>query len=738
MGSETGGYSRTAFDLPPGETPNDGGSLPVKQSAEQREISLREAQDNELLQRAREMHSTSTSYLETNVLDAWERSLAHFRNEHAPRTRYTSAKYRKSRHFRPKTRSAITQHEAAVANALFSTWRSVDVQPEDPTQATHVVSAKMHQALAEYHLKHSIPWFLTSVGGFQDTKVYGIAVSHNYWEYRTVDEWEPAYDEEGNPVTEVIEGREDEGPVPMGRTVPRPLRDRPVIDLVEPENFRFDPMADWRDPAGTSPYLIAIFPMYAGDVLERSKESSSRPGQKPWRRYDIAKLVSTRNNSYNRTRQAREGENRNDPATDQTPPVGRYTTIWVHLNIFEDDGTDYAYWTAGTDLVLSDPVPLRELYPHLRDGERPFVVGTSVIEAHRNYPASDAEQAAPVQTEINDLANQRMDNIRLVLNKRYYIRRGSQVDLEALMRNVSGGGVMMNDPERDVKTVDTRDVTSSSYAEQERLSGEYDALVGSFNPAQGGGPQSVGGMQKAGSTAGAVQDYKIQTYIETFIEPTLSQLVRMIAYYESDERRLALAERLARPSMDEGNSLLQGGISEEMDYLLRQQMVVRVNAGMGNTDPQRRLERLVYGIDRALQLPGVAERLKPMEVVDEVFGTLGYRDGSRFFMNDDEYAEMAEQAGDQTPPDIALKQEELSIRREENKMRNDRELQKIADQRELEYAKLAQGEEQTVAEIMGRLGVAQRQDKTKRDVAALDHASRAEEMNLRRATGSGI
>src|ERR1700681_490107 len=72
--------------------------------------------DTWLLQKAQSMYTTSTDYMTANVTKTWERSLAHFRNEHAPGTNYRRMDWRRSRTFRPKTRSSI---KAAAAN-LFA------------------------------------------------------------------------------------------------------------------------------------------------------------------------------------------------------------------------------------------------------------------------------------------------------------------------------------------------------------------------------------------------------------------------------------------------------------------------------------------------------------------------------------------------------------------------------------------------------------------------------------------
>jgi hypothetical protein len=57
--------------------------------------------------------------------------------------------------------------------------------------------------------------------------------------------------------------------------------------------------------------------------------------------------------------------------------------VWVHKNIVEHEGEDYCYYTLADQQLLSDPVLLAERYHH---GLRPYVIGYSAIEAHKNYP----------------------------------------------------------------------------------------------------------------------------------------------------------------------------------------------------------------------------------------------------------------------------------------------------------------------------------------------------------------
>jgi hypothetical protein len=711
-----GGYSRTAADLPPGETPADSAVLGAETEEQDGGFT-----DEWILDKTRAIYTTSTDYRDTNITKQWERNLSHFRGEHAPGTRYKASDWRRSRTFRPKTRANVKAQESAFTSAAFSTISIIETKATNPADPQQVAGAAVAKELMHHRLKNTIPWFLSAVGAFQDTKNYGICASQVYWDYQTASEIKPAMNEDGSPVVEIDEATGEQ--IPMGEEIKKVLADKPCIDVFEPENLRFDPMADWRDPAGTSPYLIRLWPMYAGDVLERMESSDEK---KRWRKYNLAEILGTRKQSADRTRQAREGRQRVDPTMAQEGD--EFSVVWAHYNIVRVKGVDYIWWTLGTELILTDPVPLLEECPWLAPGERPIDIGYSSIEAHRNYPAGDVEQIAPLQEEINDLANQRLDNVKLVLNKRYFVRRGSQTDLEALMRNTPGGGVMVNDPERDIKTVDTNDVTSSSYQEHDRLDTALDELVGGFS--QGSVlnnrklNETVGGMDRMASAGGAVQDYSIIIFIETWYQPVLRKLWKLMSYYENDATVFALVAEKAK-------LMPRFGISAVNDALLTQNLVVEVNIGVGNTDPVNRVNRLTQGIQLAVGLPGVPERLKAQEIADDIFGALGFRDSSRYIMNDEEFKQkQANTPPAPPPPEIAVKMRELDIRQEDNKLRDERERATNAAKIELEFQKLQNAIEQRMDQMAAQLGIAQMQNKTKRDTTALQEANKVAAANL--------
>jgi len=727
----TAPYRRLPQDLPPGDSPTSdrsgyGSTIDAAEDGDVDEALEFVSSDDQLIETARTIYRASTDYLDSNITNQWETNLNHFNNEHSTTSKFRSKNFKRSRVFRPKTRSMTKSSEAALTAAMFSTLDVLDIQAEDQTDLVQLASAAINKEILQYRLDRKVKWYQTVIGAYQSTQVYGLCISMQRWDYHVDTDVIPAQDDNGEYII-------DEDGTLMGFEMDKIRKDDLVVDLIAPENFRFDPMCDWRDPCGTSPYLIYMMPIYANAAMENMEKMDDKTGQPTWRKYAMGDLLATRKKWYDRTRQAREGRRRIDPADDQASSA--YSTLWAHMNIVKINGDDMMYWTMGTELILTDPVKLTDAFPHLREGERPFAVGFSTIEAFRNYPAGDVEQAAGLQEEINVVANQRLDNVKLVLNKRYYIRRGSQVDLDALIRNVPGGGVMMNDPEKDVQTVDTRDVTGSSYQEQDRLSVEMDELTGSFSQTSVQSNknlnETVGGMEAMSTGAGAVRDYGLRIFFETWAEPTLRQLVRLEQFYETDKTILSLAAKKI--------SLYQRfGIDKITDDLLINELTVRVNVGMGNTDPQKRVEKLMYATQNAASLPEMAPRMKSSEVADEIYGSLGYKDASRFFRNDDEQAAFIEENPPPPDPMIELKKAELEKNREDDKMRHQREVMKLEMTAQLGFAKLALDKGLKLSDMYQKLGIEKMKDRTTRQTKALDNVVALKEHTLRRETGAGV
>lgn len=562
------------------------------------------------LSRARQAYDQSTNWTDSNYRRTWEDALNAFNSRHAGDSKYHNSLYEKrSRIYRPKTRSVIRKNEAAAAAAFFSNMEVVEARPENEGDKRARASAAIMKQLLQYRLVKSIPWYQVCLGALQDGQTIGAIVSRQYWDYTTRTETIASTD--GLPEVKV-------------RKV---MRDRPTVKLIPIENFRVDPAAAWDNVIESSPYLIELMPMYVGDIKARMRQRDDKTSEPEWRSHPDSVIRSASAPHDDSTRMSRL-PNRQDPMSNADREIGDYEIAWVQRHIHRREGRDWEFYTLGTEAMLSTPQLLSETSLIGRD----YVLGCVILETHKVYKTGVPELVKQIQDESNEVANQRLDNVKFVLNKRWIVKRGKNVDLNSLLRNVPGAVTLADDVEADVKEVTWPDVTASAYAEQDRLNVDFDDLVGNFSAGSVASNRSlnetVGGLQMLGSGASMMTEYLIRTFSVTWAEPVLRQVVLLEQKYETDQTILALAGQKAE--------LFQKfGIDQVTDDLLQHELSLRINIGMGATDPTTKLQKLIMALTSFInlakaQVPG----LNLAEVAKEIFSMVGYQDGQRFLTND--------------------------------------------------------------------------------------------------------
>jgi hypothetical protein len=547
--------------------------------------------------RAKDAYRFSTSFVDSNYRKTWEDSIRAFNNEHPSDSKYNSEVFKKrSNIFVPKTRSIIRKNEAAAAAAFFSNLDRISVTAVDQSEEGNRVSAEVMEGLLQHRLTKSIPWFQICMGAIQDGQTMGACIAHVFWRYAT---------------------RKDA----RGKVVKS--QDKPCIDLIPLENMRFDPSAHWTDPLNTSPYLIQIIPMYVVDVKQRM--SRPDPKGRQWKTYPDSALTAY-DNDDDTTRRMRT-INQQDPARERRP-VSDYDICWVHRHIHRWNGTDYEFYMLASEKMLTEPEPLENVVFH---GQRPYVMGVTNIETHKALPSTLPAMVKGLQEEINEIKNSRLDNVKFVLNKGYFAKRGKNVDLPALVRNVPGRVVLMDDTE-DVVENQWQDVTQSSYLEEDRNNANFDELVGNFSAASvqtaraPREPARAMTLLQAPSTV--LTEYMLKTFSETFVGPVLRQLVLLEQHYETDPVVLGLAGAKSK-------LFKKFGMDAVTDDLLERELSVNVNVGMGSTDPVTKLQKFLLGIESYTKIcvrppPGV----NLGEVLKEIMALTGYQDGQRFALGD--------------------------------------------------------------------------------------------------------
>lgn len=564
------------------------------------------------LARARSAYRSSTSYVDSNYRKQWEDSIRAFNSQHPTDSKYAAASYdKRSRLFRPKTRSVIRKNEAAAAAAFFSNLDVVDVQATDQASNVQRASAEVMKALVQYRLTKSLPWFQLVLGGIQDAQTTGTVCAHVYWDYR--EEQGEQYGMDGGMPTAKVHV------------------DKPCIELVPIENMRIDPSASWIDPVGTSPYIIHLIPMYVMDIKARMRRGE-------WVELADGQISGAVTSVSDSTRVIRN-KDREDPLASGDRQIQDYDIAWVQRHIHRVDEQDWEFYTLGELALLSEPVPLVQSVFH---GERPYVMGCFILETHKVMPSGIPQISKGLQDEANEIANTRIDNVKFALHRRWFAKRGKEVDIAGLVRNVPGNVVMMDDPEKDVREITWPDVTASSYEEQTQLNLDMDELLGNFNPAalmmnSSSAQAPARNMAMVGQFTGTLVEYGIRTFVETFVQPVLRQLVKLEQKYETDQVLLALAAKKVQ--------LFQRyGIDRVTDELLNQELTLNVTVGMGATDPQQKLSRFLtamqaYSTLAKQPVPG----MNLVEVGKEIFTHLGYQDGQRFFVVDNPQVAMLQQ-----------------------------------------------------------------------------------------------
>ena len=583
----------------------------------------------------REIWDSSTNWINSGRRARWNDSLRAFQSLHPSGSKYLSGDYRyRSTLFRPMTRTMVRRDEAATAAAFFSNEDVVSIRAVDDDDPKQQASAEILKALLQYRLADAegmarIPWFLTLVGARQDCEVMGICVGKADWEYeerylRTetrpvlgengMGQWD---DEKGEVVTEDVRIYEK-------------VKDHPRVTLLAPENFRFEPGCDWRNPVASSPYLIEMQPVYIQEAREKMAARNGAPAE--WLSVAESALRGATDLDDDVTRRTRESGRVPGKDHDAWKPKD-FDICWTRIITMRWGGQDWWFRTlASAGEILEAPRPLKEVHLH---GERPYAVGSVVIETHKTYPSSKVELTAMLQRAANQDWNSRFDAVMLGLQPRQFVRNGSAVDINDLRTFAPGKVTLINGKAGEPLSSEVMwdrppPVDQSSFAEQDRINLDWDALVGSFSnssvQANQSQEQSATGMHLMSGEASGLGEYELRVFAETFVEPMIRLLVKLEQAYETDTTVLAIAGKQAQ--------LFQRfGVSTIDDELLNQDLTTKVNVGIGATNPNLKLKNFATGADIIGKIfgPTAAMGSNFQEVSKEIFGMLGYKDGQRFF-----------------------------------------------------------------------------------------------------------
>jgi len=692
--------------------------------------------DDEWITRFKECYRTATNHHETKLKTAWARNLRAVQNRHFQGSKYDTFRYKnRSKIFKTKTRAAVRKNIATFAASMFSTEDVVSVTAERSSDKVQASTARFLHEVLNYRLDRSNRWagpnwFTTTCGARYDSQVHGICVSKQYWEYEErevpvyskVTSQRLSLDEAGMPIVDLLTGEPlmedfEEEEITYETEV---MRDRPMIALIPPEHAKIDNTGDWRDPIQEGGFLIIDYPMRIDDVEHIIKNQAERNpmGGKAWRSdIDLKALKTARSDRDGEASSVRRARGDGIDRYEKAYQGKDNNIVWLRECFYRTDGEDWHWWMLGEAIILSDPRPTIESYPEQK-GERPYVLGRGEMEPHKTHPMAPVESWQMAQMEINDITNLTLDALKMAISPITKIRRGRGVDLKAVQNRGPDAAVMVQDLD-DVTFDRAPDPSSNGMNYINVLSNDFDELAGVFS---GSSVQSnrqlnetVGGMQLLNSSANALTEYDLRVFVETWVEPVLAQMIKLVKRYESDElvisvagERAGLIENIVAgeegPSLDPVKEEAEAqqeqnpfeppvSISDVLSDLDHAQVTVRVNVGIGALDTSQKMQRFMGALKMSTELmPGLQEQgitLNASALAQELWGLSGWKDGDRFFIR-------APEQDDGPPPEVQMEMMKQKGRMSEKKMDNEAKvaIAKMANQLEARELALKEREQQ--------------------------------------------
>jgi hypothetical protein len=404
-------------------------------------------------------------------------------------------------------------------------------------------------------------------------------------------------------------------------------KDRPMVTNIPADNVMIDPTASWINPAQASGYLVIKWPMTLADA----KTMLRNPGKSNQVWLDVPEqLLRQVCDDYTSkgVRTARSAD-RTDPLDNRTGGTSSNDIVWLYEAFLRVEGVDYHMWTLGSRYYASRVRTTRQAYPEQR-GQRPITRGYAAIETHETFPMGPVLSWQEMQKELNDIVNLRMDTMKQALSPIAKVRQGSTFDYSQLHNRAGQDTTIIVRQMDDLEFDRAPDVTSAAYEETNYLNADFDDLAGVFSGSSVNTNrhlnETVGGMQMLSGSANATNEFDLRVFIETWVEPTLRQVVRLEQHWENDEVIFAIAGSKA-------NLMERFGLDQVTDTDLEREVTVRVNVGLGSADPMARLTKFRLGLSTIAPMMPFFDKqvkIKAEEIIKEVMGAVGYNDGMRF------------------------------------------------------------------------------------------------------------
>ena len=267
--------------------------------------------------------------------------------------------------------------------------------------------------------------------------------------------------------------------------------------------------------------------------------------------------------------------------------------------------------------------------PYHRHGKKPFIATSFDPLPGEFYGLSAVQLVEHLQHELNTSRNQRIDNVSLVLNRMWKVRRSSDIDENELVSRPHG--IIWVDNPDDVTELAMNDVTASSYNDERILKEDMENVLGVpavVRGAEPAGKQTATEVVTKNTSAGFRFDVKVMLY-ETLCLKRLAYLMDCNNQQFIDQARLV---RVYGPLGMEWKRIEPWEVIGEHDY---------APAG-SSVDPMANKEIRRQQLNELLNIvssrPEIAQYVKLPELIRMLFQSYDIRAVEKLLLSPEELA----------------------------------------------------------------------------------------------------
>lgn len=198
------------------------------------------------------------------------------------------------------------------------------------------------------------------------------------------------------------------------------------------------------------------------------------------------------------------------------------------------------HWEDGSvTVVAGGAVEIRHDENPFWHGNKPICMLKDIELPHEFYAIGEIEPIQSLIEERNTIRNQRLDNVKTIVNRKLVVNKNADIDIEHLDEDNRPGGIILTDDVNAVRYLDEIDIVASAFNEDQMI-------VRDIQEATAMAESTIGVMPRRGETATAINALqgaassrfalKIQGMVSTGIMDCIKMIISLNQQFLTKKR----------------------------------------------------------------------------------------------------------------------------------------------------------------------------------------------------------